>query len=55
MSVIKEKESTEIIKDKFQEVQEDISDFVKANPMASVAIAAGIGFLLARLLSGRKD
>jgi ElaB/YqjD/DUF883 family membrane-anchored ribosome-binding protein len=55
MSVSKEKETTEVIKDKFLEVQEDISDFVKANPLASVAIAAGIGFLLARLLSGRKE
>lgn len=55
MSVAKEKETTEVIKDKFQDVKEEITDFVKANPLASVALAAGIGFLLARLLGGRKD
>lgn len=45
----------DLIEDKFVEVKETISEFVKANPLASIAVAAGIGFLLARLLSGRKD
>ncbi len=45
----------DLIEDKFIEVKETISEFVKANPLASVALAAGIGFLIARLLSGRKD
>lgn len=55
MSAKLEKETPEIMKDKFAEVKDEITDFVKANPLASVALAAGLGFLLARLLNGRKD
>ncbi len=51
----KEIETPDLIKDKFVEIKDEISDFVKANPLASVALAAGLGFLLARLLSGRKE
>ncbi|MBA2404507.1 MAG: hypothetical protein H0V66_07040 [Bdellovibrionales bacterium] len=43
------------VKDKYSDVKNEITDFVKKNPLASVAIAAGVGFLLARLLSGRKE
>lgn len=55
MSAKSEKEMPVEIKDKIVEVKEEISDFIKANPLASVALAAGLGFLLAKLLSGRKD
>ena len=41
--------------DVYQDVKEEITDFVKKNPLASVAIAAGIGFILGRLISGRKN
>lgn len=39
----------------YVEVKDEVTDFIKKNPWASVAIAAGVGFLLARLLSGRKE
>ena len=43
------------VKDKYEDLKNEVTDFVKKNPLASVAIAAGVGFLLARLLSGRKN
>jgi ElaB/YqjD/DUF883 family membrane-anchored ribosome-binding protein len=43
------------VKDKYEDIKNEVADFVKKNPLASVAIAAGVGFLLARLLSGRKN
>lgn len=43
------------VQDKYAEIKNEVTDFVKKNPLASVAIAAGVGFLLARLLSGRKN
>ena len=43
------------VKDKYEDLKNEVTDFVKKNPLASVAIAAGFGFLLARLLSGRKN
>jgi ElaB/YqjD/DUF883 family membrane-anchored ribosome-binding protein len=45
----------EVVKDTYIDVKDEITDFVKKNPWASVAIAAGVGFLLGRLLSGRKE
>lgn len=43
------------VKDKYADVKNEITDFVKKNPLTSVAIAAGIGFLVARLFAGRKE
>ena len=45
----------ELVKDTYTDVKDEITDFVKKNPWASIAIAAGVGFLLGRLLSGRKE
>lgn len=43
------------VKDKYSDVKNEITDFVKSNPLASVALATGVGFLLARLFAGRKE
>lgn len=40
---------------KLNDVKDEVADFVKKNPWAALAIAAGLGFILARLLSGKKD
>jgi ElaB/YqjD/DUF883 family membrane-anchored ribosome-binding protein len=41
--------------EKVTEIKNEIADFIKNNPLASVAVAAALGFLLAKLLSGKKD
>ena len=41
--------------EKCVDVKDEIADFVKKNPWAALAVAAGIGFLIARLLSGNKN
>lgn len=43
------------IQTQLNDVKNELTEFVKKNPLTSVAIAAGVGFLLARLLSGRKN
>ena len=40
---------------KLNDVKDEIADFVKNNPWAALAIAAGLGFIIARLLSGKKE
>jgi ElaB/YqjD/DUF883 family membrane-anchored ribosome-binding protein len=32
-----------------------VTGYVKANPMASLGIAFGVGFVIARLLSGKSN
>jgi len=38
----------------YNDVKDEVTDFVKNNPLASIAIAAGLGFILAKIISGRK-
>ena len=45
----------ETVKETYADVKDEVADFIKKNPLAAVAIAAGLGFLLGRLLSGRRD
>jgi ElaB/YqjD/DUF883 family membrane-anchored ribosome-binding protein len=39
----------------YQNMMDSGREYVKANPGAAVAIAAGVGFVLAKLLGGRRD
>jgi len=39
---------------RLKELNERTTEFVKKNPLTSVAIAAVIGFMLGRLFSGRR-
>ncbi len=45
----------ELVKETYSDVKDEVTDFVKKNPWASLAIAAGVGFILGKLLSGRKE
>ena len=47
--------NVETLKESCVDVKDEITDFIKKNPLTSVALAAGIGFLIAKLLSGRKE
>ncbi|MFZ4714948.1 MAG: glycine zipper domain-containing protein [Bacteriovoracaceae bacterium] len=42
------------VKEKLTDSKDALTDYVKKNPLTSVAIAAGVGYVLARLLHGRK-
>ncbi|MBY0515436.1 MAG: hypothetical protein K2P81_00905 [Bacteriovoracaceae bacterium] len=43
------------IEDKILDLKEDLSNLIKKNPLTAAALAAGIGFLLAKILGGKKD
>ena len=43
------------IEQRLRELKDRTSDFVQKNPLTSVAIAAGVGYLIAKLLSGRRS
>jgi ElaB/YqjD/DUF883 family membrane-anchored ribosome-binding protein len=45
--------ATTLLTDNAEMIKEEVSDFVKKHPLASLAVAAGVGFLLAKLLSGK--
>ena len=42
------------MKNKLSDVKEEASEFIKKYPLTSVAIAAGVGFMLGRLLKKGK-
>lgn len=42
------------IKKQLEASTEDVSEFIKKYPLTSVAVAAGIGILLGKLLNRRK-
>lgn len=48
-------DQTAELQKKYEDVKLEIADFVKNNPWAAIAIAAGFGYLIARLLHGKKD
>ncbi len=43
------------IEDRLSEIKNRTTDFVQKHPLTSIAIAAGIGFLIGKLLSGRRS
>jgi ElaB/YqjD/DUF883 family membrane-anchored ribosome-binding protein len=43
------------VQDASHEGVEQVTGYVKANPMASLGIAFGVGFVIARLLSGKSN
>jgi ElaB/YqjD/DUF883 family membrane-anchored ribosome-binding protein len=49
------KESLSEIEDRLKEVKERTTDFVQKNPLTSIAIAAGIGYIIAKFFSGRRS
>jgi ElaB/YqjD/DUF883 family membrane-anchored ribosome-binding protein len=49
------KESLSEIEDRLKEVKERTTDFVQKNPLTSIVIAAGVGYIIAKLFSGRRS
>lgn len=43
------------IEERLKEIKDRTSDFVQKNPMTSIAIAVGVGYILGKLLSGRRS
>lgn len=43
------------IEDRLKEIKDRTTDFIQKNPMTSIAIAVGVGYLIGKLLSGRRS
>ncbi len=43
------------IEDRLSEIKDRTTEFVQKHPLTSIAIAAGIGFIIGKLLSGRRS
>ena len=43
------------IEDRLSEIKNRTTDFVQKNPLTSIAIAAGVGYIIAKLISGRRS
>lgn len=43
------------IEERLKEIKERTTDFVQKNPITSIAIAVGVGYLIAKILSGRRS
>lgn len=48
-------ENLDDIESRLKEIKERTTEFVQKHPLTSVAIAVGVGYLIAKLLSGRKS
>ena len=40
---------------KANDIKSELEDWIKKNPWATLAIAAGLGFLIAKIFSNRKE
>lgn len=49
------KDSLSEIEDRLSEIKNRTTDFVQKHPLTSIAIAAGVGYIIAKLLSGRRS
>lgn len=43
------------IEERLGEIKDRTTEFVQKNPLTSIAIAAGVGYIIAKLLSGRRQ
>ena len=43
------------IEERLKEIKERTTDFVQKNPITSIAIAVGVGYLIAKILSGKRS
>ncbi|MBC7714356.1 MAG: DUF883 family protein [Rhizobacter sp.] len=48
-------ENLKEIEERLKEIKERTSEFVKEHPLTSIAIAASVGFIIAKLISGRRS
>lgn len=50
-----DKESISEIEERLSEIKTRTTDFVQKNPLTSIAIAVGIGYIIAKIFSGRRS
>jgi ElaB/YqjD/DUF883 family membrane-anchored ribosome-binding protein len=50
-----DKNSISDIEDRLKEIKDRTTDFVQKNPLTSIAIAVGVGYVIAKLFSGRRS
>ncbi|AUN97563.1 DUF883 domain-containing protein [Bacteriovorax stolpii] len=43
------------IEERLSEIKDRTTEFVQKHPLTSIAIAAGIGFIIGKLFSGRRS
>ena len=43
------------IEERLKEIKDRTTEFVQKHPLTSVAIAVGIGYVIAKLISGRRQ
>jgi ElaB/YqjD/DUF883 family membrane-anchored ribosome-binding protein len=43
------------IEDRLKEIKDRTTDFVQKHPLTAVAIAVGVGYVIAKLISGRRS
>lgn len=48
-------ENLQDIEERLKEIKERTTEFVQKHPLASIAMAVGIGFIIARIFSGRRQ
>ena len=48
-------ESMSEIEERLKEIKDRSTDFVQKNPLTSIAIAVGVGYIIAKLISGRRS
>ncbi len=48
-------ENLEDIEERLKEIKERTTEFVQKHPLTSIAIAVGVGYLIARIFSGRRQ
>lgn len=48
-------DSLKEIEERLKEIKERTSEFVKEYPLISITIAAGLGYIVAKIFSGRRQ
>ena len=43
------------IEERLKEIKDRTTDFVQKHPLTSVAIAVGVGYVIAKLISGKRS
>lgn len=52
---ILDKNSMSDVEERLKEIKERTTDFVQKNPLTSIAIAVGVGYVIAKIFSGRRS
>lgn len=50
-----DKDTMSDIEERLKEIKDRTTDFVQKNPLTSIAIAVGVGYIIAKIFSGRRS